>query len=302
MNSPIASDKESSIKLSDEAIDDLLDPIPSEQLIERIALIMDWKKKRPPIGEKQSKREYFYEHLSKNITLEIIRDLQTVSEHFSIGDYEWNIFAWDKSIARYYPDKIKKKFEDVILKIDSLVNIDLLTVDEESQTIFLLLEQWQKEIVAETFLSKIEAKIPKYFRVYISISKKMLFVQSRTELATKEFIHLFEEAFKVETSGMKINAMVIREFVKNNPLELTRLVIKVPQEVAGFGGLTELTLVGSDVIKGSKGLMDRHETSPIDVGPWVGASNFEIDLTVGKAIKTKSIKKILELFELMKAL
>lgn len=302
MNSPVASDKESSIKLSDEAVDDLLDPIPNEQLIERIALIKDWKKKRPALGEKQSKREYFYEHLGKNVTLEIIRDIQTVSEHFSIGDFEWNIFVWDKSIARYYPDKIMKKFEDVILKIDSLVNIDLLTVDEESQTIFLLLEQWQKEIVADTFLSKIEAKIPKYFRVYISISKKMLFVQSRTELATKEFIHLFEEAFKVKTNGMRINAMVIREFVKNNPLELTRLVIKVPQEVAGFGGLTELTLVGSDVIKGSKGLMDRHEVSPIDVGPWVGASNFEIDLTVGKAIQTKSIKKVLELFELMKDL
>ncbi|NHJ31793.1 MAG: hypothetical protein FK732_02915 [Asgard group archaeon] len=302
MDSTAASDNDKTVKLSDEAIDDLLNPIPNEELVKKIALIKEWKKKRPPIGEKQSKREYFLQHLGKKITLEIIRDLQTVSEHFSIGEFDWNIFSWDKSITRYYPDKIKKKFEEVILKIDSLVNIDLLSVDEESQTIFLLLEQWQKEIVADTFLSKIEAKIPKYFRVYLSVSKKMLLVQSRTELATKEFIHLFEEAFKVNTNKLKVNAMVIREFVRNNPLELTRLVIKVPQEVAGFGGLTELTLVGSDVIKGSKGLMDRHEVSPIDVGPWVGASNSEIDLTVGKAIKAKSIIKVLELYDLMKDL
>ncbi|MBK5112511.1 MAG: hypothetical protein KGD59_01505 [Candidatus Heimdallarchaeota archaeon] len=302
MDSPATSDNDKSVKLSNEAIDDILNPIPTDKLIERIALIKEWKKKRPPIGEKQTKRDYFCQHLGNEVSLEIIRNIQTISEHFSIGDFDWNIFCWDKSIARYYPDKIKKRFEDVILKIDSLINIDLLTVDEESQTIFLLLEQWQKEIVADTILSKIEAKIPKYFRIYIVVSKKMLLVQSRTELATKEFLHLFEEAFNVKTSGLRINAMVIREFVKSNPLELTRLVIKVPQEVAGFGGLTELTLVGDDVIKGSKGLMDRHEVSPIDVGPWVGASNAEIDLTVGKAIKTKSIEKILELYELMKDL
>jgi hypothetical protein len=302
MDSLATSDNDKSVKLSNEAIDDLLNPIPTDKLIERIALIKEWKKKRPPIGEKQTKRDYFCQHLGNEVSLEILRDIQTISEHFSIGDFDWNIFCWDKSIARYYPDKMKKRFEDVILKIDSLINIDLLTVDEESQTIFLLLEQWQKEIVADTILSKIEAKIPKYFRVYIVVSKKMLLVQSRTELATKEFLHLFEEAFNVKTSGLRINAMVIREFVKSNPLELTRLVIKVPQEVAGFGGLTELTLVGDDVIKGSKGLMDRHEVSPIDVGPWVGASNAEIDLTVGKAIKTKSIEKILELYELMKDL
>jgi hypothetical protein len=302
MDSPAASDKEKNVTLSDEAIDDLLEPIPNEELIKQIALIKEWKKKRPPLGEKQSKRDYFYQHIGKIISMEVIRDLQTVSEHFSMRDYDWDIFSFDKSIARYYPDKIKKKFEDIILKIDSLVNIDLLTVDEESQTVFLLLEQWQKEIVADTFLSKIEAKIPKYFRVYISVSNKMLLVQSRTKQATNDFIHLFEEAFKVKTDNLRINAMVIREFVKTNPLELTRLVIKVPQEVAGFGGLTELTLVGSDVIKGSKGLMDRHEVSPIDVGPWVGASNSDIDLTVGKAIKAKSIKKVLELYELMKDL
>jgi len=302
MDSPLASEKEKSVTLSDEAIDDLLEPIPNEELINWIAIIKEWKRKRPPIGENQSKREYFLEHLGKKVPLDVVRELQTISEHFSMGDYDWNIFTWDKSIARYYPEKIKKKFEDVILKIDSLVNVDTLIVDEESQTVFLLLEQWQKEIVADTFLSKIEAKIPKYFRVYISVSNKMLLVQSRTEKATKDFIRLFEEAFNVTTSNLRINAMVIREFVKSNPLELTRLVIKVPQEVAGFGGLTELTLIGSDVIKGSKGLMDRHEVSPIDVGPWVGASNSDIDLTVGKAIKAKSIQKVLELYDLMKDL
>ena len=78
--------------------------------------------------------------------------------------------------------------------------------------------------------------------------------------------------------------------------------MKVPQEVAGFGGLSELTVLGKDVIKGSKGLMDRHETSPIMVGPWVGVSNLDVDLNVGKSIRVRSIEKMLILFDLMKNL
>ena len=57
MDSPLASEKDKNVTLSDEAVDDLLKPIPSEELINRIALIKEWKKKRPPLGEKQSKRD-----------------------------------------------------------------------------------------------------------------------------------------------------------------------------------------------------------------------------------------------------
>ena len=39
MDSTVTSDNEKSVKLSDETIDDLLNPIPKDELIERIALI-----------------------------------------------------------------------------------------------------------------------------------------------------------------------------------------------------------------------------------------------------------------------
>jgi len=301
MDSQIIFNGENTIKLSKEALDDLLYPISKETLIEKIAQMKGWKTKRLPLEKKQTKQEYLLQHIN-NLTLGILRELRTLREHSRIENFKWNIFTWDKSIARYYPDKLKKKFEDVIKDLDSLVNLDLLVVDGETQTIFFLLEQWKKEVVADTILSKIETKVPKYFRVYLSIAKKMMLIQDRNEQATKEFLGIFEKAFNVVTENLRVNAMIIREFVKQNPVELTKLVIKVPQEVSGFSGLTELTVKGSDVIKGSKGLMDRHETSPINVGPWVGVSNKVIELNVGEAIKIADIAIVLQFFDSMKDL
>jgi hypothetical protein len=209
------------------------------------------------------------------------------------------MFNWDKSIARFYPDKIKEKFESVFKNIDSMVNVDFLIVDEESQTIFVLLELWRKETIINTYLTRIDTEIPKYFRMYLSIKNKFLLVQEKSEEATKEVIKIFQKAFKVKTEELKVNAMVIREFVKNNPVELTKLVVKVPQEVAGFSGLNELTFMGSDVIKGSKGLMDRHDLTPINVGPWTGVANKGIEIYVGSSIKAKSIKDVLDLFHII---
>ncbi len=302
MDSQVIFNSENTIKLSDEAIDDLLEPIPNDILIEKIATMKGWKSKRPPFDANQTKREYLLKHLGTNLTLGILREIRTLREHCNIKEYKWNFFSYDKSIARYYPDKIKKKIEDYIKNLDSLVNIDLLIVDETSQTLFLLLEQWKKEVVADTILSKIETKIPKYFRIYFSITKKFLLIQERSEQATKEFLSIFENAFNVKTQLLKVNAMVIREFVKAFPNELHSLIVKVPQEVAGFGGLSELTIKGEDVIKGSKGLMDRHETSPIMVGPWVGVSNKNLELKVNEPIKTSSIANAIVLFDLMKGL
>ncbi|MBN1328886.1 MAG: hypothetical protein JXA54_05375 [Candidatus Heimdallarchaeota archaeon] len=302
MDSQIIFNSENTIKLSDEALDDLLNPIPNDIFIEKIAAMKEWKTKRPPLENDQTKREYLLKHLGNNLTLGILREIRTLREHCNIAEFKWNVFSYDKSIARYYPDKIKKKIEDFIKDLDSLVNIDLLIVDEESQTLFLLLEQWKKEVVADTILSKIETKIPKHFRIYFSIAKKFVLIQDKSDLATKEFISIFENAFNVKTELLKINAMVIREFVKAFPNELQSLIVKVPQEVVGFGGLSELTIRGSDVIKGSKGLMDRHETSPIMVGPWVGVSNKDLELKVGESVKTSSITNAIVLFDLMKEL
>ncbi|MGC9778648.1 MAG: hypothetical protein HZR80_05345 [Candidatus Heimdallarchaeota archaeon] len=302
MDAQVSYNSENKVKISKEALDNLLEPIPNEILVEKVAQIKGWKSKKPPIAAKQSKREYLHQHFGRNLTLGVVRELRTLREHSSISKFNWQVFFWDRSIARYFPDKIKKKFENVILEVDSMVNIDLLAVDEPSQTIFMLLEQWQKEIVADTFLSKIETKIPKYFRIYLSIKKKMLLIQERNVKATEEFIKLFETAFNVKVEELRVNAMIIREFVKTYPENLTRLVVKVPQEVSGFSGLSELTVLGEDVIKGSKGLMDRHETSPIMVGPWVGVSNSDFDLNVGKSIRVRSIKKMLSFFDLMESL
>ncbi|HUT81787.1 MAG TPA: hypothetical protein VMZ29_11345 [Candidatus Bathyarchaeia archaeon] len=302
MDSQVIFNSENTIKLSDDALDDLLNPIPIDILIEKIATMKGWKTKRPPFENDQTKREYLLKYIGTNLTLGILREIQTLREHCNIKEFKWNFFTYDKSIARFYPDKIKKKIEDFIKNLDSLVNIDLLIVDEESQTLFLLLEQWKKEIVADTILSKIETKVPKHFRIYFSIVKKFILIQDRTDQATKEFISVFENAFNVKTQLLKVNAMVIREFVKAFPNELQSLIVKVPQEVTGFGGLSELTIKGSDVIKGSKGLMDRHETSPIMVGPWVGVSNKDLDLKVGEPIRTSSITNVLILFDLMKEL
>jgi hypothetical protein len=293
---------DNTIRLSKDALEELLEPIPEKIIIEKIAQIKKWKTKREPFQEGQSKREYILQHLGRNITLSDVREMQLIKEHHSFSNYNWLLFSWDKSIAKFYPDKIKEKFESVFKNIDSMVNVDFLIADEASQTIFVLLELWQKETIINTYLTQIETKIPKYFRMYLSVSHKFLLIQEKSAEATKEVLKIFKKAFKVKTTEQKINAMIIREFVKANPQKLTKLVIKVPQEVAGFGGLSELTISGSDVIKGSKGLMDRHETTPINVGPWTGVANKDIEINVGKAIKAKTIEEMLKLFTLIKEL
>ena len=286
------------IKLPNDAIDDLLLPISKKALADRIALLKGWKASKP-YKAKQNKREYFKEHLARSFTLGMLRDLRILREHCLIGEFQWRLYSWDKSIARYYPNKISNKLEEIIYDLASMVNIDYLVVDEEAKTVFLLLEQWQNEVVANTFLSKVETNIPKYFRAYLFLDKKMILVQEKSEQATKDFIGIFEQAFKIVTEEIRINAMVVRSFVLKAKGKITRIVIRVPQEVAGFGGLSELTLVGSDVIHGSQGLMNRHEASPIDVGPWTGTSNKNIDLDVGKPLKTRSIKETHWLLDLI---
>ncbi len=288
------------IKLSNNALKELLEPIPEKELINKIANIKGWKTKRVPLTANQSKSEYFLLHVGANISLSVFRELRIIREHTLISKFKWNVFNWDKSLVRYFPDKLEKKIEDVIQNLTTMVNLDILLVDEETKTIFLLLEQWQNQIVSDTFLSKVETNIPKYFRAYMCLSKKMLLVENKSEQATKEFVKIIEQSFNVSTEKIRINAMIIREFVKNNPENLTRLVIRVPQEVAGFGGLSELTLQGTDVIVGSKGLMDRHETSPINVGPWSGVSNANTSLDVGKPAKVSTIGEAIKLFDLLK--
>lgn len=288
------------IKLSNNALKELLDPIPEKELINKIANIKGWKTKRAPLTAKQSKSDYFIMHLSANVSLAIFREFRIIREHSLISKFKWNTFNWDKSITRYFPNQLEKKIKDVIQNLTAMVNLDIILVDEETKTIFLLLEQWQNKIVSDTFLSKVETNIPKYFRAYMCLSKKMLLVENKSEQATNEFVKIIEQAFSVTTEKIRINAMVIREFVKNNPESLTRLIIRVPQEVAGFGGLSELTLQGSDVIVGSKGLMDRHETSPINVGPWTGVSNANISLDVGKPVRISTVKDAILLFNLLK--
>lgn len=290
------------IKISDDSLSNLLEPIPEDELIEKVGQINDWKTKRPKFEENQTKKDYFKEHVGNNITLGQFRELRVLREHSQIANLSWNIYEWNRSIARYYPDKIDDKILNVILDMSSLVNLDLLLVDEESQTLFLLLEMWQKEVVADTFLSKVETNIPKYFRVYLSIAEKMLLIEHKSQEATENFLRIFEKAFNVETNELRINAMVIREFVKGNVEKITRIIVKLPQEVAGFGGLTEITLLGQNVISGSRGLMNRHETSPIDVGPWVGASNPNIDVDVGKPCRVKTIHDALNLFKIIQEL
>ncbi|NHJ40219.1 MAG: hypothetical protein FK731_09330 [Asgard group archaeon] len=302
MNSEASHFSDNTIRLSKEALDELLEPIPNEILIERIAQIKEWKTKKDPFQEGQSKRDYLQKHLGRDLSLSIVRELRTLKEHYSLSSYNWLMFIWDKSISRYYPDKIKEKFESVFKNLDSMVNVDFLIADEKSQTLFVLLELWRKETIINTYLTKVETEIPKYFRLYLSIQNKFLLVQEKSVEATKEVIKIFENAFKVKTEDIKINAMIIREFVKNNPEKLTKLIVKVPQEVAGFAGLNELTFIGSDVIKGSKGLMDRHETTPINVGPWTGVANNGVEIKVGAAIKIKSIEDVLNLFKIIKEL
>lgn len=302
MNSEAHRLSDNTIRLSREALDELLEPIPNEILMEKVAQIKEWKTKREPFQEGQNKREYLHHHLGRDLTLSDVRELRTLKEHYSLSSYKWLMFSWDKSIARYYPDKIKEKFESVFKNIDSMVNVDFLIANEESQTLFVLLELWRKETIINTYLTRIETEIPKYFRLYLSIQNKFLLVQEKSDEATKEVIKIFKNAFKVKTEEIKINAMIVREFVKNNPIKLTKLVVKVPQEVAGFSGLNELTFMGSDVIKGSKGLMDRHETTPINVGPWTGVANKGIEINVGSAIKTQSIRDVLDLFDIIREL
>ena len=300
MENSLVFSSSNTIKLSNDAMEELLDPIPEEDLVEKVGILKGWKSKRVQFTEGQTKTDYFIQHIGRNITLAIFRELKIIREHSLIGKFRWNVFNWDKSITRLFPDKIENKIEDVIQNLSTMVNLDILIVDEETKTIFLLLEQWQNQIVSDTFLSKVETNVPKYFRAYMCLSNKMLMVENKSESATKEFVKIIEKAFNVATDSIRINAMIIREFVKATPKNLTKLVIRVPQEVAGFAGLTELTLQGSDVIIGSKGLMDRHETSPINVGPWTGVSNNKIALKVGKPVRVSSVKDAIWLLNLLK--
>ncbi len=300
MDSQISISELKEANITNEAIDDLLKPIPKKVLIDKVAMINGWEKKDlPPFEKKQSKRDYVVKHTGKKLTLDVLREIHTIREHHSIQDYSWFIYTWENDISEYFPDNIKEPFEKIIGNIDTLVHLDFIVADKKSKTVFLVLEQWKKELVTDSFLSRIEAKIPKYFRAYISVKKNMLLIQERSKQATKEFVKIFEQAYKVKTRELRINAMVIREFVKMNTRKLTKLIVKVPQEVSGFSGLTELVIAGSDVIVGSKGLMDRHEQSPILVGPWVGVSNKDLELKVGEAVKTTSLVKMLSLFDLI---
>ena len=302
MENSIVYYSDNSIKLSERSIEDLLEPIPEEVIIEKVALIKGWKTKRLPLSAGQTKRDYFLKNVGSNMALSLFRELRILREHSLISTIKWNIFNWDKSIARYYPDKIDKKISVVLHELSSTVNLDLLLVDEETKTIFLLLEMWQKEVVADTFLSKVETNIPKYFRAYISIDKKLLLVEDKSDQATQDFINIIEKAFTITTNKLRVNAMLVREFVKQIPKEITRLVVRLPQEVAGFAGLSKLTFYGDNVILGSRGLMNRHETSPIDVGPWTGASSSKISIDVGQSIKVKTIKDAIWLYEIMRDL
>ena len=155
------------IKLSNNALKELLEPIPEKELINKIANIKGWKTKRVPLTANQSKSEYFLLHVGANISLSVFRELRIIREHTLISKFKWNVFNWDKSLVRYFPDKLEKKIEDVIQNLTTMVNLDILLVDEETKTIFLLLEQWQNQIVSDTFLSKVETNIPKYFRAYM---------------------------------------------------------------------------------------------------------------------------------------
>jgi len=299
MTTPPSPADNESITLPTEILDKLLAPIPKTILIGKIA---QWQKtgdEKRPFEKKQSKTEYVLTHLGKKLTVKFLREIRALHEHYSIKEYSWRLFRWDKDITEYYPELIKDQFEKVIRKLDSLVNIDFLIVDDKTKTMFLLLENWKNEIIAESYIKRVEAKIPRYFRAYFSLSKKMLLIQERSKQATKDFLTLFKQALNVKVQELKINAMIIREFVKQNPKKLTKLIVKIPQEVAGFAGLSELTIAGSDVIKGSKGLMDRHETSPILIGPWVGVANSKLELKVGEALKTTGINHILKLFDLI---
>jgi hypothetical protein len=290
------------IKLSDEAMDKLLEPIPEEIIIEKVAEIRGWKVKRVPFEEDQSKRDYFSANIDQNMTLEMLRDLRMLREHSRITSYRWLLYNFDRSIARYYPNKIDERFEKELLKMDNIVNLDSFVVNEKSKTVFILLEEWRKEVVADTFLSRVETNVPKYFRAYLNIPRKMLIVQEKNQNATQRFIELFEEAFNVGTEKIVINAMTVRQFVRKTKSKIQRLIVRVPQEIAGFGGLSRLAFYGEDVLMGARGLMTRHDTSPFDVGPWTGVSNEELHLDVGKSVKTKTIDDILWLYDLIEEL
>ena len=298
MNHSMSTSKSENIILPPEVLDKLLAPIPKKILVEKVGEQLGENESKP-FEAKQSKREYVTQHLGQKFSLEFLREMRALHEHYNIKNFNWLLFRWDKDITNYFPELMKEQFEKVIKKLDSLITVDFLVVDKKNKTVFLLLENWKNEIIADAIIKRVEAKIPKYFRAYFSLSKKMLLIQERSKQATKDFLALFKQAYAVKLQEIRINAMVIREFVKRNPKKLTKLTVKVPQEVAGFNGLSELTIVGSDVIKGSKGLMDRHETSPILIGPWVGVANKKIELKVGESLKTSGISHVLKLFDLI---
>jgi hypothetical protein len=287
------------IKLSRNALEELLEHISEEEIIEQVGQMMGWKRKRVPIKEGTSKIDYFIDMIGTSIPLAKLRELRIIREHSLIYNFKWRLFSFDRSISRYFPEKISWKFEKEALEGRPLVNVDHLVVDEDSETVFCLLERWQNKIVADTFISRVETNIPEYFRAYICIDNKRLLVQYKNDEATKEFCRLFEKTFNVTTEEIRINALVVRSFVKQNIRDIRRLVINVPQEIAGFGGLSELIFEGPNVIAGARGLMTRHETSPINVGPWIGVSNDKIDLDVGQAFGTKDILEVLKLINLI---
>ena len=298
MNHSMSTSKSENIILPPEVLEKLLAPIPKKILVEKVGEQLGENESKP-FKAKQSKGEYVTQHLGQKVSLEFLREMRALHEHYNIKNFNWLLFRWDKDITNYFPELMKEQFEKVIKKLDSLITVDFLVVDKKTKTVFLLLENWKNEIIADAIIKRVEAKIPKYFRAYFSLSKKMLLIQERSKQATKDFLALFKQAYAVKLQEIRINAMVIREFVKRNPKKLTKLTVKVPQEVAGFNGLSELTIVGSDVIKGSKGLMNRHETSPILIGPWVGVANKKIELKVGESLKTSGISHVLKLFDLI---
>ena len=291
---------ENIIILSDETIEELLEPISNQVLVDYITRLKGSGKKIN-FKPEQTKKEFIYQHLGNKLNITQLRQLKAIREHSSISKFNWNIYFWDKNISRYYPNKMKKKIDIVFLAMEPIINIDIIIVDEPTQTVFLLVELKKKEKTRDNIFVNSETPTSEYYRIYFSLTKKTLLLQDKDKTTTKQFLEAFEKIFNVKTQEVKINALFIREFVKNNPQNLTKLIVKLPQEIVGFEGLSELILLGNDVIKGSKGLIDRHETSPINVGPWIGISTAELDFNVGKSIKTTSIIKVLEIIDMLKS-
>ncbi|MEA2070844.1 MAG: hypothetical protein U9O98_06080 [Asgard group archaeon] len=288
------------VKLNDDSLERLLAPIPNKIIREEIAKIRGWEKKRLNFKENQTKVDYFKNMLGNTISLTHLRYLRSIREHSRIGEFSWKIYSWDKNLSRYYSfERIEEKVLEVIKDSPSIVNIDQYIVDRDKEIVFLLMERWGKEVVADTFLSQIETNIPRYFRAYLILSKNKLLVQAESKNLEKEFLEIFQNAFELTIQPEKITSLTIRHFVKKYREYIKRLVVRVPQEVAGFHGLSEFRFIGDDVIGGARGLLSRHDTSPIEVGPWTGASNKGLEIDVAKPVRLKEIHEILWLLDFL---